>query len=203
MDPHDVRALQRREILLASSSPYRRDLLSRLGVQFEWLPPEADELPLPGELPEVLVARLARDKAQSLARVRPGALIVGSDQVAVLPDGTVLSKPGDHASARRELRLCSGREVRFVTGLCVLDTAVGRAQIDVIECAIRFRELADAEIERYLLADRPYDCAGAFRSEGMGVSLLHGMSLTDPTALVGLPLIRLAAMLREAGVSVP
>jgi septum formation protein len=192
-----------REIVLASSSPYRRQLLRRFGLPFTCATPVVDENPLPGESPEALVRRLAQAKARDVSVAHRDAVIIGSDQVAVLQDGRLLTKPGNHATAQDQLRLSRGREVRFLTGVCVLDAATGVAQIDVVNCAVRFRQITDAEIERYLLADRPYDCAGAFRSEALGVSLLEDMSLSDPTALVGLPLIRLAAMLRETGVAVP
>ncbi len=192
-----------RTLVLASSSPYRRELLQRLGLAFSWLAPDVNEDSLPGENPPELVQRLACSKAGSLADRFPGALIIGSDQVAVLPDGKLLSKPGGHGEARLQLQSCSGRAVRFLTGLCVLDTDTGRMQTDVVECEVFFRPLQDAEIERYLLADRPYDCAGAFKSEQLGVALLSGMRMTDPSALIGLPLITLAAMLRRVGVPVP
>ncbi len=192
-----------RAIVLASSSPYRRELLQRLGLPFNWAAPAVNEDPLPGESPVELVQRLARSKVTSLAGTFRGALIIGADQVAVLPDGSILSKPGGHTAARLQLQSCSGRTVRFQTGVCLLDTASAQMQTDVVESEIIFRPLMDAEIERYLLAERPYDCAGAFKSEQLGVALLSGMHLLDPSALIGLPLIALTAMLRRAGVPVP
>ena len=192
-----------RTIVLASSSPYRHELLQRLGLPFNWATPAVNEEPLAGENPVELVQRLARSKAMSLAGKFPGALIIGSDQVAVLPDGNILNKPGGHAEARLQLQSCSGHMVRFQTGLCLLDTNSAQIQMDVVECKVFFRRLLDAEIERYLLAERPYDCAGAFKSERLGVALLSGMRLPDPSALVGLPLIALAEMLRRAGVLIP
>ena len=192
-----------RAIVLASSSPYRRELLQRLGMPFSWAAPAVNEDPMPGESPQDLVRRLARSKATGLAGAFPGALIIGSDQVAVLPDGSILSKPGGHAAGRLQLQSCSGRLVRFQTGICLLDAACDEMQVDVVECEVLFRPLLDAEIERYLLAERPYDCAGAFKSEQLGVALVSGMRLPDPSALIGLPLITLSAMLRRAGVPVP
>jgi septum formation protein len=190
-------------LVLASSSPYRRELLERLGLPFSWAPPAFDETPLPGETADALVRRLARGKAESLAAAHPGALIIGSDQVAVLPEGTILNKPGGHAAAREQLRRSSGRRVDFLTGLCLLDARSAAARIEVVVSAVLFRTLDDAEIERYLASERPYDCAGAFKSERLGIALLREMHLPDPTALVGLPLIALSALLREAGVAVP
>jgi len=190
-------------IVLASTSPYRRELLERLGLPFIYAGPRVDETPAPGEDPHGLVRRLAEAKARSLAASHPGALIIGSDQVAVLPDGSLLNKPGDHALARTQLRRCSGAVVTFLTGLCLLDTRTATARVLVVPGDVVFRELSDAEIERYLLAEQPYDCAGAFKSERMGIALLAELRLPDPTALIGLPLIALSALLREAGVPVP
>jgi MAF protein len=192
-----------RAIVLASSSPYRRELMLRLGLPFTWAAPAVNEDPLAGENPLELVQRLALSKARSLADKFPDALIIGSDQVAVLAEGRILTKPGEHAAARSQLQSCSGRVVSFKTGLCLLDAGSAQMQADVVECEVFFRQLLDAEIERYLLAERPYDCAGAFKSEGLGLALLSGMRLPDPSALIGLPLIALAAMLRRAGVPVP
>lgn len=190
-------------LLLASSSPYRRELLDRLGLPFSWAPPAFDEEALPGETADALVRRLARGKAESLAADNSGALIIGSDQVAVLQDGTILNKPGGHDAARMQLRRSSGQRVDFLTGLCLLDARRAAARLEVIVSEVHFRRLDDAEIERYLASERPYDCAGAFRSERLGIALLRDMRLSDPTALIGLPLIALSALLREAGVAVP
>ena len=192
-----------RTLVLASSSPFRRELLQRLRLPFSWAAPAVNEDPLAGENPVELVQRLARSKAMNLAGRFPGALIIGSDQVAVLPDGNILNKPGGHAEARLQLQSCSGHMLSFQTGLCLLDADSAQMQTDVVKCEVFFRQLLDAEIERYLLAERPYDCAGAFKSERLGVALLSGMRLSDPSALVGLPLIALAGMLRRAGVFVP
>lgn len=190
-------------IVLASSSRYRRELMERLGLPFSCASPQFDEAPLPGENAEALVRRLSAGKAGSLAGAHPAALIIGSDQVAVLPGGTLLHKPGDHASAREQLRRCSGRTVTFLTGLCLLDMRTSRARVVVVPGDVVFRDLTDGEIDRYLTAELPYDCAGAFKSERLGIALLAEMRLPDPTALVGLPLIALSALLREAGVPVP
>lgn len=190
-------------IVLASTSPYRRQLLERLGLPFICAGPRVDETPGPREDPQGLVRRLAEAKARSLAGNHPAALIIGSDQVAVLPDGTLLNKPGGHTLAREQLRRSSGSVVTFLTGLCLLDTRTAAARVEVVPGEVVFRDLSDAEIERYLLAEQPYDCAGAFKSEGLGIALLSELRLPDPTALIGLPLVALSAMLREAGVAVP
>ncbi|MGC9457168.1 MAG: Maf family protein [Halothiobacillaceae bacterium] len=186
------------QLILASSSPYRRDLLARLGLPFDCIRPEVDETARPGESPEALVVRLARAKAAVVARACPGRLVIGSDQVAVL-DGQILGKPGGHEQARRQLQAASGRTVRFLTGLCLL-TDQGPGECDLVPFDVRFRSLTDREIEAYLQRERPYDCAGSFKSEGLGVMLFESMTGEDPTALIGLPLIRLCAMLRAVGV---
>lgn len=190
-------------LVLASSSPYRRELLERLALPFICARPDFDEAPLPHEDPDTLVRRLAAGKAASVAPGYPGALVIGSDQVALLPDGTLLNKPGDHATAYAQLRRSSGAWVRFLTAVCLLDGRDGCARTDVVSGLVRFRILADSEIERYLLAERPYDCAGAFKSERLGIALLDEITFPDPTALVGLPLIALGALLRQAGIAVP
>jgi septum formation protein len=235
-------------LVLASTSPYRAELLGRLGLPFERVRPEVDEAVLPGESPEALVRRLAQAKARAGAAGRADALVIGSDQVAVI-DGQVLGKPGSHARAMAQLRAASGRRVTFLTGLALADTrrageaaprggpgsaeprraepgAPGAAggdapaagasatnpgpaqpgadgtisvRTEVVPFPVRFRSLEDAEIEAYLRAEQPYDSAGAFKSEGLGIALFEALEGDDPTALVGLPLIRLCAMLRAAG----
>ena len=190
------------ELLLASTSPYRAQLLARLGVPFESSPPDCDESPLPGETPAALVRRLSRQKAESLAPTASQRFIIGSDQVADL-DGQALGKPGTAARAREQLSACSGRTVVFRTGLCLLDTAIAGQQIDVVDVHVRFRTLSAGDIARYVAIDAPLDCAGSIRSEGLGISLFDAMLSDDPTALVGLPLIRLCQMLRSAGVEIP
>ena len=189
-------------VILASTSPYRRELLSRLRIAFETARPDVDENPLPGESAERMVARLAQAKARAVAGDHPGALIIGSDQVAVLDD-EVLGKPGDHARATAQLRSLSGRRVRFLTGLCLLDTRNDRTWVETVPFDVCFRPLDDARIERYLQQERPYDCAGSFRSEGLGITLFERLEGDDPTALIGLPLIRLTDFLAEAGVYLP
>ncbi len=189
-------------LLLASSSPYRRDLLSRLRLSFESKAPDIDETPCPGEQPEQLVRRLAAGKAQALASSYQDHLIIGSDQVAVL-DGQIIGKPRSHERAVHQLQACSGNSVRFLTGLALLDSRTGVIQIDCIPYTVHFRKLTAPQIERYLLAEQPYDCAGSFKAEGLGVSLFSATEGSDVTSLVGLPLIRLVEMLNNAGLDIP
>ena len=189
-------------IVLASTSPYRKMLLERLRLPFRCHAPDIDESPLPDESPVALVGRLAREKAASVSRVYPDALIIGSDQVAV-SGRNILNKPGDHERARSQLLRLSGHIVMFHTGLCVLNSSTGSVQVDSITIKVKFRKLAPAEIERYLAAERPYDCAGSFKSEGLGIALLASIQGDDPTALIGLPMIRLCAMLRNEGLELP
>jgi septum formation protein len=190
-----------RELVLASTSPYRRDLLARLGLPFRTIAPDVDETPLPGEFPDRLVHRLAAAKARSVGPLCQGAIVIGSDQVAVL-DGERIGKPGGHERAVEQLLRASGRRVEFLTGLAVLDTATDACQVDVVPFAVQFRPLHRPRIERYLARERPYDAAGSFKSEGLGVALFERMEGEDPTALIGLPLIRLTSMLAEAGLDV-
>ncbi|MCU0935248.1 MAG: Maf family nucleotide pyrophosphatase [Gammaproteobacteria bacterium] len=190
-----------REIVLASTSPYRRELLVRLGLPFRVVSPSIDESARPGETPAALVRRLAEEKARAVAGAYPGALIVGSDQVAVL-DGEVLGKPGTPERAVQQLGRASGRRVEFLTGLCLLDAGSGAAQVDVVPYAVVFRPLGAEQVRRYLEREQPYDAAGSFKSEGLGIALFERMEGEDPTALVGLPLIRLTEMLATAGVDV-
>ncbi|TSE28581.1 Maf-like protein YceF [Tepidimonas thermarum] len=191
-----------RPLILGSTSAYRRELLARLRLPFDTAAPDVDETPLPGEAPADLARRLARAKAQAVARRHPQAIVIGSDQVADL-DGAGLGKPGSHARAVAQLRAMRGRTVRFHTALAVVCAATGYAAEDVAVVEVRFRDLSDAEIERYLQAERPYDCAGSAKSEGLGIALLEAIVSDDPTALVGLPLIRTARLLRAAGVTLP
>ncbi|HHB11729.1 MAG TPA: septum formation inhibitor Maf [Chromatiales bacterium] len=188
-----------RTLVLASSSPYRRALLQRLGVAFRTARPEVDETPLPGEPPAALVRRLAEAKARALAERFPEALIIGSDQCAVTDESRILGKPGDFEHAYAQLRALSGRSVRFLTGLCLLEASTGTVQLDVVPFLVEFRHLSDAQIRRYLQRERPFDCAGSFRSEGLGIALFRRMQGDDPNALIGLPLIRLVDMLEAAG----
>lgn len=191
-----------RPIVLASTSPYRRALLERLRLDFDTVAPDCDETRHEGETAEALVGRLAEDKARSVGGLHPRALIIGSDQVAAL-DERILTKPGTHEHAVEQLTACSGRAVIFHTGLCLYDAAAGRAHTERIDYTVRFRVLTDDEIERYLRREQPYDCAGSIRSEGYAVTLFESMEGPDPTALIGLPLIRLATLLRDAGVELP
>ena len=190
-----------RALVLGSTSVYRRELLSRLRLPFTVEPPHVDETPLAGETPEALARRLAAAKAAAVAQRHPEAVVIGSDQVADL-EGEPLGKPGNHANALAQLRRMSGRTVVFQTALSVMCEASGFAQHDLAPVRVRFRELADAEIEAYLRAEQPYDCAGSAKSEGMGIALLEAIDSDDPTALVGLPLIRTCRMLRAAGLRV-
>lgn len=190
------------ELVLASSSPYRKSLLERLGLEFRVVNPGIDETPQAGEAPRQLVLRLSAAKAARAAETAPNALVIASDQVAEL-DGGILTKPGNRKRAREQLQALSGREIRFLTGICVLNTETGRSQSDCATMVVSFRELAEAEIERYLDREQPWDCAGAFKSESLGIALLRSMEGSDPTGLIGLPLIRLAEMLRQEGLSIP
>ena len=191
-----------RPLILGSTSRYRRELLSRLQLPFETVSPEVDETPLPGETPLDLSLRLSRAKAQAVATLHPGAIVIGSDQVPEL-DGQPLSKPGTHERATEQLRQMSGRQMNFHTGVCVSCVETGFTEASVVTVQVRFRQLNDAEIERYLRAEQPYDCAGSAKSEGLGIALLDAIVSDDPTALIGLPLIRTCQLLRAAGVVLP
>lgn len=190
-------------LILASSSAYRRELLARLHLPFESVAPDIDETPLPGEAPEATALRLARAKAQAIAAAMPGALVIGSDQVATL-DGEQIGKPGDHVKALAQLRKMRGRRVVFHTSLCLWDGRIAdpgaACQIENIQTFVTFRDLEDAELDAYLRIERPYDCAGSAKNEGLGIALLERVESADPTALTGLPLIALSSMLRRAGV---
>lgn len=189
------------KLILASTSPYRRQLLSRLGLDFECQPPNADETALPNESAAALAGRLAQAKAHSVAQRYPDATVIGSDQVAAL-DNRLLGKPGNHSEATSQLRLCSGREVRFFTGLTLMCASRDFVRHAVEPFAVNFRTLSDPEIEDYLLREQPYDCAGSFKCEGLGISLFSRMRGDDPTSLEGLPLMRLCAFLTAAGFKV-
>lgn len=189
------------KLILASSSPFRRELLARLQVPFDTVSPGIDETPRPREAAPALVARLARAKAQAVAHDRSTGLIIGADQVAV-HDDMIVGKPRDHASAVEQLRAASGKTITLYTGLALLNTATGRLQSDVIPYEVTFRVLTNSQIENYLRKERPYDCAGSVRAEGLGVVLLARFHGDDPNALIGLPLIRLVRMLEAEGVEV-
>ena len=190
-----------RRLILGSTSPYRRELLLRLRLPFEVVPPDVDETPLASESPRALALRLALAKAQAVAALHPHAVVIGSDQVADL-DGEPLGKPGTHARATEQLQRMRGKTVVFQTAVAVVCIDIGFAQVDLAQVNVKFRNLGDAEIERYLRAETPYDCAGSAKSEGLGIALLESIDSDDPTALVGLPLIRTCQMLRAAGVRV-
>lgn len=189
-------------LILASSSPYRRALLERLGLPFEVVPPAVDESVAPNEPAEQLVLRLALAKAQTVARGRRAALVIGADQVAVHA-GTVVGKPGNHAQALAQLRRASGGRVTLHTGLALVNSDTGQCQSDVVPFTVVFRRLSEEQIERYLRRERPYDCAGAVKAEGLGIALLERLEGDDPSALIGLPLIRLTDMLAREGVQLP
>lgn len=191
-----------RRLVLGSTSPFRRALLDRLGLPYQVDAPDTDETPLPGETPAGLVRRLAEAKARAVGGRHADALVIGSDQVAVI-DGRVLGKPGDRDNAIAQLTMASGGTVVFHTGLCLLDTASGRAQVDVEPFTVHFRELDRASIERYVDREQPYNCAGSFKSEGYGITLFSALEGRDPNALIGLPLIRLVEMLGEAEIALP
>lgn len=190
-------------LVLASSSPYRRELLQRLQWPFTCAAPEVDETPALDEPPAKLVRRLSRMKAAAIGSIcSEPSLVIGSDQAACLGD-TVLGKPGTPERAREQLQLARGRQVEFLTGICVLRTSDGMEQIDLVPVTVQFRNYSDAEIDRYLAADQPFNCAGSFRSESLGISMVEAMQCSDPTAIIGLPMIRLCEMLRTAGLQLP
>ena len=191
-----------RLLVLGSTSPYRRELLQRLRLPFETAAPAVDETPQPGEAPRALALRLALAKAHAVAALHPQAVVIGSDQVADLA-GQPLGKPGTHERATAQLRQMRGQTVVFQTAVAVVCQATGFAQVDLAAVEVRFRDLTDAEIERYLRAETPYDCAGSAKSEGLGIALLERIDNDDPTALIGLPLIRTAQLLRQAGLELP
>jgi septum formation protein len=197
-----IPARQVPRIVLGSTSRYRAELLRRLLADFEQAAPGTDEAPLPDEAPAARALRLAIAKATAVAREYPDALVIGSDQVAEL-DGLVLDKPGTAQCARAQLAASSGREVHFHTALCLLDTRNGRRHTHVDQTRVRFRTLDAAEIARYVEREQPLDCAGSFKCEGLGISLFEAIDNRDPSALIGLPLIALARLLREAGIALP
>lgn len=189
-------------IILASSSPYRRTLLERLRLPFETCSPDIDERRQADEPVEQLVSRLATTKALAVADRYPDALIIGSDQVAALGE-SVLGKPGNRQNAIKQLQMMRSSRVDFVTGLCLINSRTGRRQTAIVHFRAVFRNYSDSEIERYLDLDLPFDCAGSFKSEQLGIALLERMEGEDPSALMGLPLIELARMLRQESVAVP
>ena len=188
-----------RRLILASSSRYRQELLARLRMPFDSMAPNVDENPLPGEQPATLALRLALAKAHAVAHRHPGAVVIGSDQVCEL-DGEALGKPGNHERAAQQLARLSGREALFHTAVAVIHGDRGFVAHDLATVRVQFRPLAATEIERYLLLDEPYDCAGSAKCETLGIALLQRIDNDDPTALIGLPLIRTLALLRAAGI---
>ncbi len=191
-----------RPLVLASTSRYRADLIRRLGLPFATFAPGVDEVARAGEAPAATALRLAEAKARAAANTHPDALIVGSDQVAACGPEAI-GKPGSHENAVAQLRRLSGKSVVFHTGLALLDSATGVCRSECIDVVSTYRALTDAEIEAYLRREKPYDCAGSVKSEGLGIALFERIASDDPTALIGLPLIRLSALLRAAGVAVP
>lgn len=188
-------------IILASSSPYRRQVLAKLGLDFNCEAPDIDESPLAGESAASLVKRLAKEKALVLAERYPESLIIGSDQVATL-DQEILGKPHNHSRAKAQLLAANGRTLVFMTGLCLYNTKTKQSHISCETYSVSFRTLSEAQIDNYLLREKPYDCAGSFKSEGLGISLFDRVEGDDPNTLVGLPLIALVKMLDEEGIDV-
>lgn len=189
-------------LLLASSSPARRQLLQRLQLSFTCASPDIDETALIDEGIDTMVSRLSKAKAYALADQHPGTLIIGSDQALSLDD-KILGKPGSHEAARQQLQQLSGRSVTFYTGLCLLNTASGHCQLGTETYSVSFRTLKPDAIERYLLAEQPYDCAGSFKSEGLGISLFECFDGRDPNSLIGLPLMALVDFLSKEGIAIP
>jgi septum formation protein len=188
-------------LILASSSPYRKELLARLGLAFETVSPEVDESPLPEESPQDTALRLAQVKARKIAETHPEALVIGCDQVATL-DGMQLGKPGNHENATKQLRMMQGRTIIFHSALCLYNAQTLTMQAEVVPYEVEFRKLSDEQIERYLRTEQPYNCAGSAKSEGLGIALISSMHGSDPNALIGLPLIKLIAMLQNEKVDV-
>lgn len=195
------------KLILASSSAYRRELLSRLHLPFESIAPDIDESALPGELPEQTALRLAQEKAAAIAKNHPGSVIIGSDQVATL-DGEQIGKPGNHQAALQQLQKMRGKQVVFHTALCLMDNRIDNnknsphphIQLQNVQTLVHFRDLGDDELDAYLRIEQPYDCAGSAKNEGLGIAILEKIVSDDPTALTGLPLIALTGMLRHAGI---
>lgn len=190
-------------LILGSSSAYRKELLTRLRLPFEAMSPDVDETPLDGEAPEATAMRLAQAKAEAIGKRAPNALIIGSDQVATL-DGRQIGKPGNHYNALQQLLSMRGRIVVFHTALCLYDSrpqAAHRIQLANVQTRVHFRNLHESELDAYLHAEQPYDCAGSAKNEGLGIAILEKVETDDPTALTGLPLITLTSMLRQANVT--
>lgn len=191
-----------RSIVLGSTSPFRKELMDKLHIAYSTAAPNIDETPLSSESPEDMVLRLSLEKAKAVAEDNSDALIIGSDQCAVL-DNLVMGKPGTHEKAIEQLRNSSGKTVSFLTGLCVYDAKDKTYQVECVPFEVGFRDLTDTEIDNYLRIEEPYNCAGSFKSEALGVTLFNKMQGEDPSALIGLPLITLCGMLRNKGVALP
>lgn len=191
----------KQNLILASSSPYRQELLARLNIPFTAISPDIDESPLAHEQPQETALRLAQLKARKVAESNPNTLIIGCDQVATL-DGAQLGKPITHENAVKQLQLMRGRSVTFHSALCLFNPQTSHMQAEVVPYEVEFRKLTDAQIENYLQIEKPYNCAGSAKSEGLGIALIAEMRGTDPNALIGLPLIRLITMLQNEQVSV-
>jgi septum formation protein len=189
------------QLVLASTSPFRHELLSRLGLPFETANPATDETALHNETPEATALRLSEAKARAVAALYPDALIVGSDQVAYL-DGQIFGKPGNHENAVEQLKRMRGRTVNFFTGLCLLNAKTGKVHLRGVPTRVSFRNLSDDEIENYLRKEQPYNCAGSAKSEGLGIAVIAKMEGEDPNALIGLPLIALCDLLRKENVKI-
>lgn len=189
------------QLILASSSPFRAELLAKLGLPFDAISPDIDEQALTDESPELLVLRLSEQKAQAIATKYPDALIIGSDQVAVL-DGEILGKPGNHQSAVQQLQAASAKKIRFLTGLALLNSKTGEMQSVVEPFEVSFKTLTFDQIDFYLKQEQPYQCAGSFKSEGFGISLFSKLNGNDPNSLIGLPLIQLISMMKKQGIDV-
>lgn len=189
-------------LVLASTSRYRRELLARLNIPFDIAAPDVDETPLKGEAPQALAQRLASAKTRAVQPAWPDALIIGSDQVAVVGD-IIIGKPGNFDNAVAQLKVMRGKAIHFFTALCVLNARTGRQQSALVPVTVHMRDISDAQIERYLRAEEPYDCAGSARIEGLGITLVAKLEGEDPNALIGLPLIALCEMLRNEGFGLP
>jgi 7-methyl-GTP pyrophosphatase len=187
-------------IILASSSKYRAQLLETIDLSFTPSSPDIDESPTPNESPQALVERLSLAKARALSKTYNNHLIIGSDQVASL-NNSIITKPGNHDRAKEQLTACQGNTVCFYTGLCLLNSHTGKHQITTVATEVTFRPLTNQQIENYLNREKPYDCAGSFKCEGLGITLFESINSTDPNALIGLPLIALTSMLKNEGVN--
>ena len=188
-------------LILASTSPFRRAILEKLGIPFDVASPQTDETPKPSETPQQLVERLAIAKAKAIADQSTDGLVIGSDQVAVI-DGDIVGKPGDHATAVKQLKAASGKRIIFYTGLALINAVSGNVQSEVVPFHVEFRQLSDSQIENYLQKEQPYNCAGSFKSEALGICLFEKLEGEDPNTLMGLPLIRLVRMLEKEGLNI-